>query len=1047
MPLQRKPHRKKQNILMTLVSAFFIVLFISAILIGGVVVFIVRDAVAEVDKEEINLDWTFSENSRVLDSEGNLLTSEIGETMRTVVEYEEISKDMINALVAIEDKTFWEHEGFNYVRLLGAAREALVSDGTPSGTSTLTQQLARNLYLFDRRTEQTIKRKIQEAYYAMQLEEKVSKEDIITAYLNMAFLGQSADGIQAAAQIYFSKDASDLNYIEGAMLATIPSSPSYYQPMYTVNKNEYTSDMQIVGNRNVSQYFIYNPNIRSRYELVLQQMLEQEYITQAQYDAGMNTDLSEVLNPQELSVQNIGSYFVDMTINQVVDDLAKARDITEEEARNVLNTAGLTIHSTLDVTIQKTMERTINDTGAPMEFNLATQSQIRRMQSLNGLEATGQMNPESWQILIDRGYFSSSVVDRTFELDQEDTLIYQLKSAMTNEGYIAGYERIPGVNADFENGNMILDDKPVLLNYRSHFDEDDNFYLPPDTYHMNESGEVVIHDGPILNIEANEDNVATYVGIEGMYDFPDNSAGSTYTGTRNLPYFLRYSGARFNINPELLRVDAENNLILSASLNDGQNIRTSELGSLILDSSLITPHSAPVIQPQITASVIEPHTGYVRGVIGGRGVMGNMLFNRATAPQDTGSAIKPISVYGPGIDSGAMTAATVFDDVPTFKYLDGDDPWPMNVTLSWVGRQGVRDAIIESTNVIAVEALNKLGIERSVEYLEKNGITTLVGDDHSYSPLALGGLTYGIPPIEMASAFSTIANDGQHIPYKTYTKVVDNNGNVVLDNTNPTGETVFSPAANYILRDILLDNIDVNSWTGVARIRDSNRGIPTFGKTGTSNSRQSVSFAGSTPYYSSYVWIGCDLLFPLDEGSISAAYVFKDMMIPIHEGLEDKSFSERPDNVVSATIDGASGLLPGPLSYSDPRGSQVRDELFVSGTVPTEYDDAHEVVTVCTASGKLVGPYCPEHTIGSKVVLTRIDPDVNLSDYTHKISDHWATLGPGEVCDVHTSPQPQTTEPEAPTNPEVPITPPSPETPVDPTPDPTPQPPQSPTEP
>ena len=550
--------------------------------------------------------------------------------------------------------------------------------------------------------------------------------------------------------------------------------------------------------------------------------------------------------------------------------------------------------------------------------------------------------------------------------------------------------------------------------------------MPADTYTVSESGAVIIYETPVLGYESNEEGNATYVGIRGMFDYPGNSAGDRYYGTRTLPYFLRFSGAQFNISADSMKVDEEGNLILSSELNDGELIRFSEAGSLILDKSLIVPHGAPVIQPQIAASIIEPHTGYLRGVLGGRGVMGNRLYNRASNPQDTGSSIKPISVYGPGIDSGIMTAATVFDDVPTFKYLSSSEeytdgygnemPWPMNVTMEWVGRQSVREAIIESTNVVAVEALNALGIDRSVEYLKKNGITSLTDGDYAYSPLALGGLTHGIPPVEMASAFTTIANDGVHVPYKTYTKVVDNNGNIILDNTEPEGERVFSEAANYILRDILLENINTNSWTGVARVTDDNQGIPTFGKTGTSNSRQSVSFAGSTPYYTGYIWIGCDLLFPLDSGSIAAAYIFKDIMTPLHAGFENREFSGRPEGVVTAEIDGASGLLPGDLSYYDPRGPQIHEELFVEGTVPTEEDDAHERVQVCTVSGKLVGPYCPDSAVGSKVVLTRIDPTVDLSRFKYKIADYWATLGPTDFCDVHKKPEPkpETSEPTKP---------------------------------
>lgn len=169
-----------------------------------------------------------SQRSTMYDSEGNEIENlYFSEGNRTILEYDEIPEDMVNAIVSIEDKKFWKHSGFNYIRLVGAVKDSIFGGGQISGTSTVTQQLARNVYLSDIKSQRSMSRKITEAYYTIILEKNLSKKQIMEAYLNTISLGFNSYGIEAASQAYFSKDAKDLDTLECASLGSASEVPNF----------------------------------------------------------------------------------------------------------------------------------------------------------------------------------------------------------------------------------------------------------------------------------------------------------------------------------------------------------------------------------------------------------------------------------------------------------------------------------------------------------------------------------------------------------------------------------------------------------------------------------------------------------------------------------------------------------------------------------------------------------------------------------------------------------------------------------------------------
>ncbi|MBR5741023.1 MAG: transglycosylase domain-containing protein, partial [Firmicutes bacterium] len=266
--------------------------------------------------------------------------------------------DLVNAFVAIEDKTFWTHHGFNVVRIIGAIVNSLKTGDSISGTSTITQQLARNLYLKETMDIHTglagYTRKIQEAYYTLILERELSKKQIIEAYLNTIYLGQNSYGIYAASQTYFSKDVHELNLAEIALLASIPKAPKANAPFKTLT-NSSVSDPSLYDILYTDTLYtvVYQANYRKRLEQVLYNMEEYGMISHEQREEAKAYDLRAAIKPSREKTVTVSSYFADYVTAQVRADLMDEYNISYDEASKMLRTGGLRVYSTIDTRIQK----------------------------------------------------------------------------------------------------------------------------------------------------------------------------------------------------------------------------------------------------------------------------------------------------------------------------------------------------------------------------------------------------------------------------------------------------------------------------------------------------------------------------------------------------------------------------------------------------------------------------------------------------------------------------------------------------------------------
>ncbi len=406
------------------------------------------------------------------------------------------------------------------------------------------------------------------------------------------------------------------------------------------------------------------------------------------------------------------------------------------------------------------------------------------------------------------------------------------------------------------------------------------------------------------------------------------------------------------------------------------------------DGTLVNEHS------QAGMTLIDQKTGYVLATCGGLGKKTTSLgFNRGTQlVKQTGSSMKPLAVVAPGINDGLITAASVFDDVPYSIFKNYSN---------YRGLITVRYAIESSQNIPMVKAMQVVTTQRSIEFLKSVGITGLVDADNNLG-LALGGLTNGTSPLEMAAAYAAIANDGVYITPTFYTKVVDGNGNTVLE-PKQESRTVMSSAAAYVVKEILTQPVKSGTSTHCAV-----SGMSTAAKTGTTNQDFDRWLCGFTPYYTAATWYGFDEGETVRGWSLSpSSQIWASVMKQAHKGLEGKTFAQtRPSNVETATICKSSGLLATENCKNDPRGNQVYTEYFVKGTVPKKTCECHVKVEICKETGLLANEFCPEKE--EKVFITR--PNYETDTAWKSAADAQYMLTIKDTCTTHTQ-APDTTKP------------------------------------
>ena len=405
-----------------------------------------------------------------------------------------------------------------------------------------------------------------------------------------------------------------------------------------------------------------------------------------------------------------------------------------------------------------------------------------------------------------------------------------------------------------------------------------------------------------------------------------------------------------------------------------------------------TNHEGNVLettQPQAAAVVLDYKTGELRAVVGGRDAPTvRKGLNRAyQSYTEVGSSIKPLAVYGPALDMGMSPASIIPNMDGAIEGWDTPKGYPSGGLDSRYGPVTLRRGLMSSLNVVAARVLMEHVTPKvAAGYMEK--LHTTMSEINVDGPgLALG--TSGVTPLQMAAAYGAIANQGQYIEPLSFTKVVDSNGNVILDaNSIRLSETVYKKSTAYLLVDMMTDA--VKSGTGTKAKID---GMTVAGKTGTNSDYASVYFAGITPYYVGTVFIGHD--YPVNKlksgasGGTYAAPLWQAFMEKIHEGLENKPIIDADPSdfgLVKRTVCSVSGLLATDACKCDEDHKPVTD-WFASGTEPTSECDMHVSVPVCASSGEVATELCPQSDVTySAYILIREDSQYAKFDdeYLHK---------------------------------------------------------------
>lgn len=492
--------------------------------------------------------------------------------------------------------------------------------------------------------------------------------------------------------------------------------------------------------------------------------------------------------------------------------------------------------------------------------------------------------------------------------------------AMLEQGKIdqAAYDAAKEENVVFSNGYTILGGRvDVDTDKKDDTDADGGDEQPEDETKTATSSQSYFTDAVI------EDVAAALVEKYGLTDSTNPVTGKVTTAFEqgvNMVYGKGYK-IYTTQNPEYQKIAEEvctdtSNLPYTSTYTNSYGEKETE-------------------QLQVGMTIVDPYTGYVVAMVGGAGVKQyDRGWNWATSARQCGSAIKPVSVYAPALDDGTINGASSIDDYPVMV-LNGS-VYPKNANGRYKGLTPLHTAIARSTNTCAVRVVQEYGTSRSYDFMtNKLGFTTLTSQDaQQVGNMGLGGLDRGVTTEEMAAAFAAFANEGIYTAPRTFIRVEDADGNVILE--NEANASVAMKDTTAALMNSLLQEV-VNGGTGYeGRIS----GMHVAGKTGTTNNDQDRYFVGYTPYYSCAVWVGYVHNQRIIASGNPAASMWQKVMSRIHADLADKDFFSC-SGLTYVKVCADSGLLATDNCAEDCRGSRVYSALVAADNAPSAYCNMH----------------------------------------------------------------------------------------------------------
>ena len=447
---------------------------------------------------------------------------------------------------------------------------------------------------------------------------------------------------------------------------------------------------------------------------------------------------------------------------------------------------------------------------------------------------------------------------------------------------------------------------------------------------------------------------------------------------------------KYNLKPEEAALRIRNNgyTIYTTQVSSIQHIMEEEF----LDDNYIfegreTNEDGSLLNEghtQAAMVIIDFTNGQVVGCMGGLGEDSDATgFNRATmSTKQPGSSIKPIGVVAPALENEVIMASSVYDDSATV-FRGGYNPHNSD---GYSGLLTVRHAIEVSSNIVNIKIISELGPEKSAEFLREMNFDKLSDDDIGLS-LALGATS--ATPLQMAAAYAMIDNNGEYIEPTFYTKVVDINGETVLE-PEQDRKRMMSEQNAYILKEILTAPVTGNGGTATTCWIS---GMEVGAKTGSTDEYKDRWLCGITPYYAGACWFGFDNQeTPYGASGNKAARIWGNVMRAVHEPLDSARF-ERPSGVVGITICKDSGCV------ATESCERTEVEYFTSGNTPRQCE-GHQKLKICKETGKIANQYCKD--VEEKTYLVKPAKE-NTNAWSTNAGDKYDV--PKDTCDKHKAPE------------------------------------------
>ena len=733
---KKKKHKlNKKQFLKFLVCIFLAMALLCMTYVG---VIIMKAPKIETD----NIYSLLSQSSVLYDDKGEIIDNVFADQNRTIVEINQIPKNVQNAFIALEDKTFKTHHGFNIIRIFGAIKDALLGGGSISGTSTITQQLARNLYLTDTMQERSLSRKITEAYYAVILEKNLSKSEILEAYLNTVNFG-SGYGVQTAAQAYFSKDIEDVTLFEAAALAAMPQLPTTYALVKQVSVDSITEDTDNLIKKNGDYAYVWNDTAASRIKLCLKLMLEQGYISQADYDEAVQTEIKDVVNPNADALNDVSNYFADYVITQVIQDLQDQLGYDHQKAQQMVYNGGLQIYTTMDSQAQSVIEKEYKkDDNFPQPIGYSKDSK-------------GNIRSKSGGTLL-YAYSNYIESDGTFKLRSSE---YQWN----------------------DDGSLTIFVGKRLAIYNTTVGGKTDYSVELKSMYSIKNGKFYSIPGGYINIpqpyKSRDKDNNLVVSAQFFKDYPD---------------FFEKDGKKLSTKDFSLRQKVIQPQSAMTIVDNKTGAIKAMIGGRKTTGRMLFNRATATRQP---GSSIKPVAVYAPAL--------QRSFDLQAAGETFPLVDNGFDQQGTNLWGDYITTASIVDDEPT--RINGKY-WPVNSYRSYRGLYTFRTALQQSVNVCAVKILAQVGVDYAFDIAERFGLTTLVkkGDsnDLNLAALGMGGLTKGVSTLEMASAYSVFVNDGKLKSSTCYTKVTNKAGDMILE-PQTTESDVLDAGVAWIMRNVL----------------------------------------------------------------------------------------------------------------------------------------------------------------------------------------------------------------------------------------------------